>query len=79
MSVRIAKTERFVSPFGTSSERGGEVIVRLYRVRSGPDVLVDKKRVDVQRNGSYEARFARPDKGECRVKVRICRDQSSGL
>lgn len=71
VSVRIAKTERFVSPFGTSSERGGEVVVRLFRHRNGDEVLVDSERVEVQRDGSFEARFPRPRGGECRVTVRI--------
>ena len=71
VSVRIAKTERFVSPFGTSSEREGKVIVRLFRHRNGREVLVDAKRVDVQRDGSFKARFDRPSGGECRATVRI--------
>jgi hypothetical protein len=71
VSVRIAKTERFVSPFGTSSQRDGKVIVRLFRQRNDREVLADKKRVDMQRDGSFKARFDRPTGGQCRATVRI--------
>ena len=71
VTVRIAKTEASISPFGIVSGRGSEVMVRLYRDRTDGSKVLDKERVAVSGNGRYEARFERPKRGNCRVVVRV--------
>jgi uncharacterized membrane protein (UPF0127 family) len=71
VTVRIAKTKGSISPFGTVSGQGSDVMVRLYREVPDGSKLLDKKRVVASRNGHYEARFDRPRRGECRVNVRV--------
>ena len=71
VTVRIAKTNVSISPFGTVSGQGSVVMVRLYREAPDGSKLLDKKRAAVSGNGHYEARFDRPKRGNCRVVVRV--------
>ena len=67
VTLRVAKTNRFVLPFGEADTQ--TVRVRLFKERRTGYELLDAKRVEV-RDGAYRARFDRPRRGWCRVVVR---------
>lgn len=67
MTLRIAKTSARVIAFGhADSDR---VRVRLLKEKSSGRVLLATKKLSVQDDGSYLARFRRPQRGTCRAVV----------
>ena len=70
VAVRIAKTDRWVKPFGTATGGGDTVTVRFFKYEDDAWRLRSSDRVPVGDDGTYDARFRRPDRGECRVVVR---------
>ena len=73
ISIRIAKTARFVKPFGTATTE--KVRVSLFKERPSGDKLLGSKGVRVE-EGSYRTRFDRPLRGMCRVAVFNAHDRT---
>ena len=86
VSVRIAKTNDHIEPFGSvePAHPRGDVSVRLFRFVDGGWKPIGKKTAELGRardtdgdgveESSYRTQFRRPATGECRVVVRFASD-----
>lgn len=89
VTVRIAKTNEEVRPFGTvePARPRGDVSIRLFKMTVDGWNLIGKKTAELGRardrdddgvdESAYKTSFARPDEGNCKVIVRFDRDTST--
>lgn len=78
VTVRIAKTQAAVLPFGSVSGAGADarVVVRLAKERKEGYELLATRRAPVAEDGSFRVRIDRPQRGRCRVRARVEGTQS---
>ena len=86
VSVRIAKTEQEVQPFGTvePARPQGDVSIRLFEFIEGKWRLLAKETAELGRardrdddgvkESAYTTSFPRPEEGNCKVKVWFSKD-----
>lgn len=79
VAVRIAKTDASIIPFGTVEGGSGKVVLRLSKQTETGWRRLSTARVSVEDDGSFRSKFARPERGECRIVARYdgTRDEES--